>query len=85
MSNDVRPSDRLWRTIVIVQSVNRDCGYMYVNLPEFHNRVSFAIALSSVPEAIMKSDLRPGDILNAKVNIGAERVCDVRFTEWEAT
>ena len=87
MSDDVRPSsERMWRTPVWIESVNRAGGYMYVTVPAHFPRIAFFIPLSSIPEAVRNSvELMTGTPLYARVNIGAERACDVQFTDWEAT
>lgn len=78
----VPPSQKLWRTLVRVVSVNHKCGCFHVVVPGWDARNIIELNLDSVPDKI-RPLLKPDERLYARVNTGADHAGDLRFEGWE--
>lgn len=80
------PERKLWRTLVRVDDVDDQGGrsaYGYVTVPAWDSKTVIRVALNSMAPDVRQA-FEPDAKLHAKVNIGAERIDDVYFTEWES-
>lgn len=77
-----RPARRPWRALVRVEEVDHAGGRFYVELPGWHSEDVVALMTSGVPAEI-RDRLTPGSRHHAQVNLGAESLDDLYFSDWE--
>jgi len=76
----MNPTDRMWRTLVRVDSVRSDS--IDAIIPGWNVRRKVFIWKQGIPPYIFKR-LKEGDRLHVTCNIGAEDVEDLCFDGWE--
>lgn len=75
-----RKESKLWRTLIRVERVaGRE---VHVVLPGWDSKQVVKVKLSQIPEPI-KSSLKEGKRLHARVNIGADKATELSFSDWE--
>lgn len=79
----MKPSERLWRTLVRITSVDQRKGIFRVVVPGWNHRVWIKLNLCDLPEQFQKAAMKDFR-LHAMVNIGAEKARDLRFSGWMA-
>lgn len=83
----VKPSQRLWRTLLRVVGSDINVFYpnkswIYVEIPAWDRSKTVTICLADIPKN--KRDLlRIGYRFHAHVNIGAEKIDDLKFDSLE--
>ncbi len=77
-----RSTEVLSRTLVRVLCANRASGYFAVVVPGWHPDAMIPVPYSCVPENLLHR-IQVGKRLHARVNVGAERAEDLRFSDWE--
>jgi CheY-like chemotaxis protein len=81
------PSRRPWRTLIRVEGIeapdNRSGGYFLAIVPAWSGSEGIKIYMDSVPESV-QSQIKSGHMrFHAQVNLGAEKLEDLYFDEWE--
>ena len=71
-----------WRAQVLVVQVGTRSGLFLIEVPAAQHGRRVWISAKDLPEEI-RAVLRPGFRLFARVNLGAKRTEDLRFSEWE--
>ena len=79
----MKPSEKLWRTLIRVSDVDHADGFFHVILPGWDSRAKVRLDLKEVPDEIRRL-VKPDKRFHARVNIGAESKSDLRFDDWES-
>ena len=82
MSGNLLPSRRHWRSLVRVDTLDRDRKCLYAVIPAWSVHTKVRIDLDNLPENIARL-AKPGRRFHALVNTGASRPNDLYFDEWE--
>ena len=77
-----QPTRRPWRALVRVEEVDEQGGRFYVALPGWHSEDVVALMLSAIPQGV-RDRIAPGSRHHAQVNLGAELLDDLYFSDWE--
>lgn len=77
-----RPHREPWRAQVYVAEVDEERRHFWVELPAWEQKVRVRLRIRDLPRDLCES-LRSDSRLFAKVNLGAERIEDLYFWEWE--
>ena len=67
----MKPSERLWRSLIRVHEIDYDNEILYIIIPGWNPQVKIELNFKDIPERIIKL-IRPGKRFHAKVNIGVE-------------
>ena len=78
----MKSSERLWRTLVRVESVDERKGRVYVVIPGWDINQRIRIDLKDIPKD-MHRQLQPDFRCHAQVNIGVHKGGDLKFSKWE--
>ena len=82
LNGNFEPSRRPWRTLVRIEEVDSDGGFVYVIVPPWDIRRKVRIDMDGLPLAIRQC-LEPDRRFHALVNTGAESYEDLFFEDWE--
>ncbi len=82
-----QPSRRPWRTLIRVEGMevpdDRARGYFLAIVPAWDSNEGIKIFMDSVPESV-QIRIKSGHMrFHAQVNLGAEKLEDLYFDEWE--
>jgi len=82
----ILPSREMWNALVRIENIDRETNTLNPDLnvviPSWRPQKGIRLMLRDLPEAI-RSQVREGTRLSARVNIGAERHEDLFFKEWK--
>ena len=81
-SGSIHPARRPWRALVRVQDAPENADYCYVVVPAWDADRAIRLEIQDLPDEI-RSRMRAGARLHAKVNIGADSIEELYFDEWE--
>lgn len=83
-NDEPAPSRRAWRTLVRVESVERDLkpALFYVAVPGWDSKEIIRLPLEIVPSRVRRQ-IKPGARFFARVNKGADRPETLFFTDFE--
>lgn len=82
MDGDFEPARRGWRTLVRIDSVEREHRCFYAVVPSWNVRRKVRIYFDNLPGGVQRL-IEPNRQLHAVVNTGAERARDLFFDSWE--
>ena len=82
LQGSFHPARKPWRTLVRVDDVSQDGCYCHVIVPAWNPHQAIRMHFQDIPRRVLPN-MTGGLRLHAKVNIGAERIEDVYFDEWE--
>ena len=84
MNEDISPRDRMWRTLVRVDKINKDgrSEGVYLIIPGWNVREAVWCPIKAIPPAIWK-EMGPGKRYHVRCNIGAQFASQLCFDVWE--
>lgn len=77
-----RPSRQAWRTLVRIEDVDAERGYVFVIVPGWTPSEVVRLVLRDIPESVWPA-IVPDARVHAKVNLTAEGHDELFFEDWE--